>query len=161
MLGQGSFGGVFRAKFRGSDVAVKMTKPRLTVQEREAVMREADVMSAIPNHPHLVQFLGGNWSDAELWILTELCDGGSLDRYLEKNGAQIPLQQRLLFCVHIAAGMSHLEKVGFVHRDLAARNVLLVNRLVGGQVVLQVCFHCCLIFCNHSSQMKPQQGQDR
>ena len=131
-LGQGSFGGVYRARFRGSTVAAKVAKPRLTQAHKDAMAREAEVMQALPGHPNVVTFFGACLDEQGVVILLELCDGGSLDEYVHHTPTLGAAERRAL--LHgVAAGLSHLEVNAYVHRDVALRNVLL-RRTGGGHV---------------------------
>lgn len=64
-----------------------------------------------------------------LWIITELCDGGSLQVYLRQKQAagcgRDILPDLVRFCKEIACGMEYIAKKKVVHGDLSSRNVLL------------------------------------
>lgn len=54
-------------------------------------------------------------------LVMELVNGGSLDSYLRKNGANITTKQRVVMCFDAAAGLDYLHTHGCIHRDVAAR----------------------------------------
>ncbi|CEL96908.1 unnamed protein product [Vitrella brassicaformis CCMP3155] len=145
-LGGGAFGIVYQGKWNGLDVAVKITKMEklreaspLTGEEltdselmagaMEDVLSEAQEMLCL-RHPNVVQFLGV-CTDAKhgLMIVSELCKGGSLDKYLAKN-RPLPLDVRDRFVRKICEGVQYLHDHDIVHRALKPGNILLGEHLV-------------------------------
>jgi serine/threonine protein kinase len=59
LLGQGGFGEVYKAQWRGTEVAVKILNPNATKsrEQRDAFMEETRVMSQL-RHPNVVLFMG-------------------------------------------------------------------------------------------------------
>lgn len=57
-------------------------------------------------------------------LLMELVDGGSLDKYLQKNASKITVPERIKMCHDAAKGLEYLHDKGCIHRDVAARNCL-------------------------------------
>ncbi|CEM06972.1 unnamed protein product [Vitrella brassicaformis CCMP3155] len=137
-LGGGAFGTVYQGKWKGLDVAVKITNMEelreaspLTGEEltETDALSEAQEMQHL-RHPNIVQFLGV-CMDAKhgLMIVTELCQGGSLDKYLVKN-RPLPLDVRDRFVREICEGVQYLHNHGILHRDLKPGNILLGEHLV-------------------------------
>eukprot|EP01122_Echinamoeba_exundans_P011348 TRINITY_DN4480_c0_g1_i1.p1 TRINITY_DN4480_c0_g1~~TRINITY_DN4480_c0_g1_i1.p1 ORF type:complete len:1551 (+),score=222.69 TRINITY_DN4480_c0_g1_i1:79-4731(+) len=133
-LGEGSFGAVFRAKFRGKQVAVKQLSANMLSSQIADFFREASTMMAIKLHRNVVRMIGmcqelGNFS-----MVMEYCSEGSLDHLLHDRGidARNSLSEAEIYkwARGIALGMRHLAASGIVHRDLAARNILLDSNLV-------------------------------
>lgn len=121
-IGKGEFSEVFRADYKGSDVAVKIIKNKELVN---LFMDEALVMSKL-NHSNLVHLKGVVDSVDCLCIVTEYMAKGSLVDYLRSRGKNvITAHDQIKFARDVCAGMAYLEERGLVHRDLAARNVLL------------------------------------
>ncbi|KAI8999693.1 kinase-like domain-containing protein [Hyaloraphidium curvatum] len=120
-LGAGGFGEVFRGRFRGAEVAVKLLHASL--EEADAkVMFEAELKMWIdvPRHDNLVPLLA--YRTGPTFLVTELCNGGSLKSFLAARGWPKPLSIRML--AHAAAGMAVLHSRGVVYSDLKADNVL-------------------------------------
>jgi len=129
-LGKGAFGIVYKAKWRGRDVAVKEARKEMDPNLEGSgggvskFLEEAEIMKKMQPHPNIVLFLG--IVKNPLCIVTEFCAGGSLLRLLESD-AVISDDMKLKWLTDVAAGMYHLALDGWIHRDLAARNILLTN----------------------------------
>ncbi|PRP83700.1 putative leucine-rich repeat receptor-like protein kinase [Planoprotostelium fungivorum] len=128
-LGAGASGVVYRGRWRSSDVAVKSFYAD-DENRTEECMREVDIMKTLRPHVNVVQYLGVciSETDSTLFIVTQLCDGGSLYRVLHSN--EIISPNTVSHVIRgVAAGMFHLHTEGVIHRDLAARNILLDKSL--------------------------------
>jgi len=135
-LGEGQFGKVFKARFRGNlDVAVKQLKTSDGEEGKKALeefFKEIATMRGL-NHPNLVQLFAYIINPKEgNFMVQEFMAQGDLKRKLQKmkNKPKEIAQENfwakmLSWSVEVARGMAQLEKLGIVHRDLAARNVLL------------------------------------
>jgi hypothetical protein len=126
-IGSGAFGVVFKADWRGMNVAVKQIKSAdVTVSILNEFMREIEFLKGLRSHPNVVLFLGITFPDP-LSLVTEFCDLGGLYQYLRK--VSVSMEQKIKFIDGIAKGMLHLHKEKIIHRDLAARNVILSRYL--------------------------------
>jgi fyn-related kinase len=121
-VGKGSFGVVWKGRWRGGLVAVKKMKEGIQQKEIEDFKVEASVMAKLRPHSHVVQFLG--ITTTPLCIVTEFMDMGSLYAFLH-SAEKIDINMTIAYVKGIASGMHHLQSEGIVHRDLASRNVLL------------------------------------
>lgn len=139
-LGEGGFGIVRKAQYKGQTVAVKSLKVNETVDGRnnsklhsmELFVAEAKKMAQI-SHPRIVEFLG--FVMESFSIIMEFMSEGTLADYLKQNrGKDIPWSVRYWFAADIAEGMAYLHskkgangkfKVEVFHQDLKPANVLL------------------------------------
>lgn len=121
LVGKGESGEVFRAIYKGSEVAAKVLRDKSALQ---SLLTEASVMTTL-RHKNLVQLLGVVL-DKTTYIVTEFMAKGSLVEYLRTRGrAVISNADQINFSSDTCEGMAYLEQKGIVHRDLAARNVLI------------------------------------
>lgn len=147
LLGEGSFGAVYRAKHiaTNSTVAVKII-PNATSNsqhggidtETDKIMSEIDILSRCDS-----AFIVGYFECfvkppkkkldcGEMWIIMEYCDGGSILDYLEKAGGLHSYSEGeeviRAVCASIVLGLEYLHGVANVcHRDIKCGNVLLTN----------------------------------
>lgn len=129
MVGQGAFGAVWKGTLSGSlCVAVKVVAPaqgkKMTLDhdsEIRFLMRTRD--------PHLVLFMGcGINTDGSLFLVTEFCEGGSLDTTLWGR-EPLPWQQRVDYLSDICQGIRYLHVIHqSVHRDIKSPNCLIKAR---------------------------------
>lgn len=82
-IGAGRFSLVYKVRKRldGWVYAVKRSRHSLETEgEREAAMREVFALAALQGCPQLVRYLGAWMEERHLYIQTEFCPGGSLER---------------------------------------------------------------------------------
>eukprot|EP00727_Mastigamoeba_balamuthi_P013386 m51a1_g8670 putative protein kinase (621) ;mRNA; f:122130-124519 len=119
-MGEGSFGVVFRGKWRGCTVAVKRTH-----SPRPAALRHEITLMSKMRHPSIVLFMGAATQDhSHLAIVTEFVSGGSLESLLRKHWSSLKPEWLLKASYDIAVGMAYLHSLAIVHRDLKPANIL-------------------------------------
>jgi len=137
-LGKGQFGQVYKGLYKETvPVAIKtaiITNIKNLEQFKIDTDREAELMSFMEVHPNVLKFIGIVEDDQKYLIVTELCDHGSLDKYLEK-GNKLSEEKMLFLAFGIASGLESLHKKFIVHGDLATRNIL----LEGDELVPKIC----------------------
>ncbi|XP_071399103.1 mitogen-activated protein kinase kinase kinase 7-like [Centroberyx affinis] len=134
VVGRGTFGVVFKAKWKGKDVAIKTIESE---NERNAFHVELRQLSRV-NHPNIVKLYGS--CDNPVCLVMEYAEGGSLYNVL--HGAE-PLPQytashAMSWCLQCAEGVAYLHAMkpkALIHRDLKPPNLL----LVAGGTVLKIC----------------------
>lgn len=134
LIGVGSYGRVYRAYYRGRDVAVKIIDGSSTY--------EADICQSI-SHENLVKIIkttvtgstmssesceAGDRYIVRTTIVMEYCDIGTLS-VLFDNVQKITHHTLLHLAMDIAKGMDYLHKLQIVHGDLKCENVLLVRNM--------------------------------
>ncbi|KHJ44043.1 Yip1 domain protein, partial [Trichuris suis] len=145
LLGEGTFGCIYRAKCSAPGfekfVAVKTMKGFNGSEAKEHLVKEIELLSRLPKHPNVTEFLGYCDRPGLLLLILEYCPQGNLKRFLKTNdprchpeGFEITnfLPPALYYGRQIALGMEHLNAHNLVHRDLAARNILVSD---GGKTV--------------------------
>ncbi|EAL46614.1 protein tyrosine kinase domain-containing protein [Entamoeba histolytica] len=126
-IGGGTFGIVYRAEWRGVDVAVKVMKTDLVGlgELLPNFMQEAEMMERI-RCPYIVNFIGSVVTADTLCLVTEFCPLGSLRKFMKTNPMSDLLKVR--FCQDIARGMEYLHQNDILHRDLKTDNVLVYSK---------------------------------
>ena len=116
VIGQGSYGAVFQEEWKarkGQAVAVK----------KYTMPRQVQILSSVPEHPHIITFYGVSMSTTGISIVTEFAEKGSLFNYLHKE-KQIPtVDQSLAWALEVAKGMEHLHNHNIIHQDLKSPNI--------------------------------------
>ena len=146
VLGSGCSGVTVRGKWHGQPVAVK--KVNVEGKSRAAsFLREVRVLSRL-RHPHILPFYGACLQPpGRCWILTHLCEGGTLKERLRhwspggftgRMGPALTLRQRLTAAWEVARGMRYLEEATptVMHRDLKPSNVFLTSREIDARALV-------------------------
>ncbi|XP_026272408.1 TGF-beta receptor type-1 isoform X3 [Frankliniella occidentalis] len=130
-IGKGRFGEVWRGRWRGENVAVKIFSSR----EERSWFREAEIYQTVMlRHDNILGFIAadnkdnGTWT--QLWLITDYHEYGSLFDYLYRNTVDVAGMIRM--ALSIATGLAHLHmeivgtqgKPAIAHRDLKSKNIL-------------------------------------
>uniref|UniRef100_A0A8C1Y721 Activin receptor type-1C n=1 Tax=Cyprinus carpio TaxID=7962 RepID=A0A8C1Y721_CYPCA len=131
IIGKGRFGEVWRGRWRGGDVAVKIFSSR----EERSWFREAEIYQTIMlRHENILGFIAadnkdnGTWT--QLWLVSDYHEHGSLFDYL--NHYSVTIEGMIKLALSAASGLAHLHmeilgtqgKPGIAHRDLKSKNIL-------------------------------------
>jgi serine/threonine protein kinase len=121
LLGEGSFGRVHEAKWRGESYAMKIPKYRST----EALKPEIAAVAGV-HHPHILGLVFCAEDAKNSVYVMERMDK-SLSQMLteQSSDSQLSLIGRVSVMLQIAEGMKHLHRKGLVHRDLKTDNILI------------------------------------
>jgi len=133
IIGEGTFGRVWSAKWRSSSVAVKefvfaqaAVAGRSSMQKEiiDEIIGEAGMM-AILRHPYVLQLFGCSLTAQAIWIVSELCSLGSLRQLLDNKDRELSMELRLQMALHVAEGMTYLHNQNppIIHRDLKSHNI--------------------------------------
>nr|XP_033801842.1 activin receptor type-1C [Geotrypetes seraphini] len=131
LVGKGRFGEVWRGKWCGEDVAVKIFSSR----DERSWFREAEIYQTVMlRHENILGFIAadnkdnGTWT--QLWLVSEYHEQGSLFDYLSRNAITIDGMIKLALSVISGLAHLHMEIVGtqgkpaIAHRDIKSKNIL-------------------------------------
>uniref|UniRef100_A0AAG5D911 Serine/threonine-protein kinase receptor n=1 Tax=Anopheles atroparvus TaxID=41427 RepID=A0AAG5D911_ANOAO len=136
VIGKGRFGEVWRGRWRGENVAVKIFSSR----EECSWFREAEIYQTIMlRHENILGFIAadnkdnGTWT--QLWLVTDYHENGSLFDFL--TARCVDPDTMLEMAYSIATGLAHLHmdivgtrgKPAIAHRDLKSKNILVKSNL--------------------------------
>ncbi|XP_065370609.1 TGF-beta receptor type-1 isoform X2 [Calliphora vicina] len=136
VIGKGRFGEVWRGRWRGENVAVKIFSSR----EECSWFREAEIYQTVMlRHENILGFIAadnkdnGTWT--QLWLVTDYHENGSLFDYLTSH--TVDTKTMLSMGLSIATGLAHLHmdivgtrgKPAIAHRDLKSKNILVKTNL--------------------------------
>lgn len=131
-IGEGSYGHVYLAEWKGSNVAIKTLKKSGSLSpESKATInfaQEIDIVSQI-RHPHIVLFMGaGVDNNHAIFLMTEYMDQGSLSDLIRTPSVYLsPFMVTSIFA-QTAAGLKFLHSGNRAHGDLKPANILLDSR---------------------------------
>ncbi|XP_058843283.1 mitogen-activated protein kinase kinase kinase 9-like isoform X2 [Acipenser ruthenus] len=132
IIGVGGFGKVYRALWRGEEVAVKAARrdPDEEVGQTLENVRQEAKLFAMLRHPNIMALCGVCLQEPNLCLVIEFARGGSLNRAL--SGKRIPPHTLVDWAVQIARGMHYLHCqaiVPIIHRDLKSSNILILEKV--------------------------------
>ncbi|XP_034938872.1 serine/threonine-protein kinase mos-like [Chelonus insularis] len=120
VLGTGSFGTVYKASYKGDQVAVKIIKRR-KLSDAEV---EAEKRASILRHPNIVRVLGIEQGSVWSMITMELCDT-SLQNKLEKM--RLTRNERIEMWRAIGSALNYCHMIGIIHADIKPKNILIAS----------------------------------
>jgi serine/threonine protein kinase/ABC-type phosphate transport system substrate-binding protein len=136
VIGNGAYGTVHKAVWKGTDVAVKVLGPAggggggagsraVSESMRRDFEEEVRVMTAL-RHPNVVLFMAACTKPPRMCIVMEFMSLGSLFDLLHNEFIpSIPGALVTKMAYQAAKGMHFLHSSGVVHRDLKSLNILL------------------------------------
>ncbi|ODM90637.1 TGF-beta receptor type-1 [Orchesella cincta] len=130
-VGKGRYGEVWRGRWRGENVAVKIFSSR----EERSWFREAEIYQTVMlRHENILGFIAADNTDSgtwtQLWLVTDYHEKGSLFDYLFR--VTVDQVTMIRMALSIATGLAHLHmeiigtqgKPAIAHRDLKSKNIL-------------------------------------
>ena len=130
LLAAGGMGEVYRAiradGLYPQAVAIKLIRRELAGQIMLSRFRaEREILAAL-QHPNIARILDAGITEAGLpYIVMELVEGESIDRYCEHHGLSV--RQRLELFIDVCAAVHFAHQHLTVHRDLKPGNILVTN----------------------------------
>ena len=110
---------------REEELLVKWSnKNNLKEKVRQQILQEIMAMQGI-NHKNVLRLLECKKSANNIYIFTELCNGGDLRRFLELKNEKLDEKLVKIIIQQIAEGLSHLNENQILHRDLKLDNIFL------------------------------------
>ncbi|XP_054168311.1 TGF-beta receptor type-1-like isoform X2 [Oppia nitens] len=131
IIGKGRFGEVWKGRWRGESVAVKIFSSR----DERSWFREVEIYQTVMlRNENILGFIAadnkdnGTWT--QLWLITDFHENGSLFDYLSKMTVDTAGMCKM--AASIANGLAHLHmeicgtqgKPAIAHRDLKSKNIL-------------------------------------
>jgi serine/threonine protein kinase len=130
MVGEGSFGAVYKAEHRASHCIVAVKIIQTSEGESDKIKSEIDILSRCDS-AYIVGYFEcfikpPSIKPGEMWIVMEFCKGGSMADLLEFGA--VPEDVIRCVCASIVLGLQYLHGVANVcHRDIKCGNVLLTE----------------------------------
>ncbi|EXX67414.1 uncharacterized protein OCT59_023840 [Rhizophagus irregularis] len=129
-IGSGSFGTVYRAKWKNSRsyMALKsfFNLNNVTIKE---IVNELKLQREVDFHENIIRFFGvttQNQNDnfKKYWLVMEYANNGTLHEYLKKHFDTITWNDKFNIALQLAHAVLCLHDEGIVHRDLHSKNIL-------------------------------------
>ncbi|XP_010412701.1 PREDICTED: serine/threonine-protein kinase STY17-like [Camelina sativa] len=131
MIGEGGHSIVYKGLLRNRvPVAVKIMQPSVksavSIMDKKKFQNEVLLLSKM-RHANIVKFVGA-CIEPQLVIVTELMEGGTLQRFMWSSQSKpLDLKKALTFALDISRAMEFLHAKGIIHRDLNPTNLLVTG----------------------------------
>ncbi|KAJ4483261.1 hypothetical protein J3R30DRAFT_3284361 [Lentinula aciculospora] len=139
-VGSGEFGKVLKVRVKdgSSDecFAIKKSKRFEGAKHRLRLREEVDTLQHLSNvsgglgHTNILAFIDAWEEDEQLFIWTELCEGGNFAHFLWEYGRVFPrLDQARVWkiIVELSNGLKFIHDSGVIHLDLKPANIFLTR----------------------------------
>jgi tRNA A-37 threonylcarbamoyl transferase component Bud32 len=124
-IGRGSFGTVYRATYRGQEVAAKILNSQEDPREMEEFQKEVDLMMRL-RCPYVLHFIGASVVSYKACLVTELCVNGSVADVIFST-RKLKYLTTLKFALDMAKALDFLHTNGVLHRDIKPDNFLVIS----------------------------------
>ncbi|KAF9976052.1 hypothetical protein BGZ73_009211 [Actinomortierella ambigua] len=125
-LGEGGFGRVHLATWRGQQCAVKTVRLGEYQTAQSAIQQEINVLQSL-RHRNIIQYYATENIDDQLDLVMDYAEGGSLSRAIREETLNWPTKYRIAH--EIALGLAFIHISGILHCDLKSTNVLLTRNM--------------------------------
>ena len=139
-IGRGSFGQVYLGLDLRNGKPVAAKEIWIGDEDKnwiERVQREVDAHKNIPSHPNIIECVDCKKKDDIMWIFTEYCEYGDLDKYCK--GRSVSDDDKFDIMIQVTKGIQYLHHLNpiVIHRDIKAGNILISK--VEGKVTAKLC----------------------
>ncbi|BES90901.1 MYSc [Nesidiocoris tenuis] len=134
LIGEGTYGEVYSARFGGERVAVKILEN--IAENIEEIQVEFKILRDLCHHPNLPIFHGVFLRRApvmeqdQLWFVLEMCNGGSVTDLVQGliRHKEVLLEHQIAYILHeTVQALVFLHNNNCIHRDIKGHNILLTE----------------------------------
>ena len=129
LVGQGSFGGVYRARHvhTGQIVALKLANAGVDAEAAARILSEGRAAGRL-DHPNVVGVLDGGVAETgETFVVMQLLQGETLEQLLARAGP-LPTLRLVDVGLQMLDGLAAAHERGVIHRDVKPSNVFVTER---------------------------------
>jgi cyclin-dependent kinase 1 len=127
-LGEGTYGVVYKARDRQTDVIVALKKIRLEVEDEgipSTALREISLLREL-SHENIVDLMDCVQEDGKLYLVFEFLDK-DLKKYMESCSGLLSPALVKSYLLQMCRGLAFCHARGVMHRDLKPQNMLVTR----------------------------------
>ncbi|XP_011377876.1 serine/threonine-protein kinase 33 isoform X1 [Pteropus vampyrus] len=131
ILGQGSFGMVFEATDKETEIKwaiKKVNKDKAGSSALKLLEREVSILKCV-KHEHIIHLEQVFETPKKMYLVMELCEDGALKEILDRKGHFSENETRWII-QSLASAIAYLHSNDIVHRDLKLENILVKSSFI-------------------------------
>lgn len=109
---------------------------------KEFTQNEKGLLARLQKNQNIVKLLDFFEKEGKLYMVYELCNGGTLEEYLEKHG-RLAEEQAVDLFIQLVNGFRDIHKEHILHRDIKPSNILIHNLPTGITLIKIADFGFC------------------
>ena len=125
VLGRGGQRAVYKATYRGLDVAVK----EIDISQECTIESDPELLSGL-RHPAIALMIGYAKRASKIFIVSEYAEHGSLRNFIGDGHLKHGFAFLVKVLLDVSSGMAFLHESGIIHRDLKPENILIFSTAV-------------------------------
>jgi mitosis inhibitor protein kinase SWE1 len=136
VVGSGEFSNVYEITFQSVKYAVKRIKtPFLGSKRRRRIFEEVELLKILQENQakdaegkeYVINFINDWEHNGHLYIMTEFCENGSLDKFLLESGNSSKIDEWRIWkmIVEIGMGLRYIHSCAILHLDLKPANIFI------------------------------------
>lgn len=131
-IGEGGIAKVIKVLYKGNNVIRAMKILEWSKVTQTTNITSSDFLTEIQflknlDHPNIIKLFEVYDYEGKLYIVSELCTGGDLFEYVNKNG-RLKDQEASYIMKQIFSAISFYQSYGIVHSDIKAENILIESK---------------------------------
>lgn len=119
-IGSGGFSTVYQMTWKSAKGNMDIAAKKLNRNDDH----ELNIMSTL-DHPNIVKLLGVVDEEVDFMLILELCEGGSLRSYLDKQNEHPSKEEFFSWAKQAAAPVKYLKEMKIVHKDIKSPNYMI------------------------------------
>lgn len=125
-IATGSFGVIYKCTnlFDGIPYAIKKIKQTVHRSPEYLVRKEVYANSVFGRHPNLVSYFTAWYERGHIYIQTEFCHGGTLERMIHESDHVFCDNALRRLLLHVCNGLAHIHSKKLAHLDIKSANIL-------------------------------------
>eukprot|EP01119_Soliformovum_irregulare_P020581 TRINITY_DN668_c1_g1_i1.p1 TRINITY_DN668_c1_g1~~TRINITY_DN668_c1_g1_i1.p1 ORF type:complete len:2026 (-),score=563.43 TRINITY_DN668_c1_g1_i1:45-6122(-) len=127
LIGQGSFGNVYKAIHLSSGEAYAVKEMRVVGNQLEEMMIETEILRQCKS-PYIISYFGSFIRESNFLIIMEYCSVGSVRDVMELLRKPLSEQQTVCIGNSVLHALAYLHGHRKIHRDIKTENILLNHK---------------------------------